>query len=288
MDKEIEKEMEALAISEFEKEAETIDLVMSDNTPIRVLRTIPSVGSENGYKIIVNAGWGSIIPSWDEFLMDAKKDFEIIYLESREKASCQLSRKSKVGMERMAFDIKEAIDQLEIDEDKLVLFGSCLGATIIVYGLFKKMYNPQMPVLIAPPPRFEVPPVLRQIIPIAPPFLFGVVKPIVRWWIKKFKTESPKQAAKYIRALNEANGRQWKKVGLPLAYKRYWKIFPQVKNKILLVAAEKDKMHDAKTTKRISTMMENSIYTNLGTNKNTHASIMVETIRDYIPEFMKN
>ncbi|MEE9409439.1 MAG: hypothetical protein V3V41_00745 [Candidatus Heimdallarchaeota archaeon] len=288
MDKEIEKEMEALAISEFEKEAETIDLIMSDKTPIRVLRTIPPVGSENGYKIIVNAGWGSIIPSWDEFLMDAKKDFEIIYLESREKASCQLSRKSKVGMERMAFDIKEAINQLEIDEDKLVLFGSCLGATIIVYGLFKKMYNPQMPVLIAPPPRFEVPPVLRQIIPIAPPFLFGVVKPIVRWWIKKFKTESPKQAAKYIRALNEANGWQWKKVGLPLAYKRYWKIFPQVKNKILLVAAEKDKMHDAKTTKRISTMMENSIYTNLGTNKNTHAPIMVETIRDYIPEFMKN
>ena len=288
MTKEKKTEIEALALAEFEEKAEAIILVMSDNTPIRVLRTKASTKDNNGLTMIVIPGWGTIVPSWDEFLMEAYKDFEVVYFESREKASCGLTRKSEVGMERMACDIKEVIEQLKINETKLVLFGSCLGATTVVYGLHKDMYNPAMPVLVAPPARFEVPPVLRQLIPVAPAFLIGPIKPIVRWWIRKFKTESPDQAAKYIRSLNEADGRQWKRVGLPLAFKRYWKVFPQVKNKVLLVAAENDKMHDAEVTKKVSKMIENSIYKNLETNKNTHAPIMVETIRDYIPEFVKN
>ncbi len=287
MAKKKEKDIEALALSEFEEIAKAVKLVMSDNTPIRVLKTEATAKEKNGLTMIVIAGWGTIVPSWNEFLMEAAKDFDIVYFESREKSSCSLTRKSEVGMERMAYDIKEVIEQLKIDETKLVLFGSCLGATTIIYGLYKQMYNPVMPVLVAPPARFEVPPVLRQLIPVAPAFLLEPIKPIVRYWIRK-KTESPEQAAKYIRNLNEANGRQWKRVGLPLAFKRYWKVFPQVKNKVLLVAAEDDKMHDAEITKKISNMMVNSIYTNLETNKNTHAPIMAETIRKYIPQFVKN
>ena len=288
MERKKDKGIDTLAISEFEEKAEEIMLVMSDNTPIRVLRSRASSKESNGLTMIVVSGWATIIPSWNDFLMEALRDFDIIYFESREKASCNLTRKSKVGMERMAYDIKEVIEQLNIDESKLVLFGSCLGATTIVYGLFKNMYNPVMPVLVAPPARFEVPPVLRQLIPVAPAFLLGPIKPIVRFWIRKFKTESPEQAAKYIRSINEANGRQWKRVGLPLAFKKYWKIFPHVKNKALIVAAENDKMHDAEVTQKIAKMMENSIYTNLETNKNTHAPIMVKTIREYIPKFVKN
>ena len=287
MGNKIKEKNEIVVLSEFEKKAEIITLTMSDNTPIRVLKTKAAKKENTGLTMFVNPGWATIVPSWNEFLMEAIKDFDIIYFESREKASCDLTRKSEVGMERMASDIKEVIEQLDIDENKLVLFGSCLGATTIVYGLFKDMYNPAMPVLVAPPARFEVPPVLRQLIPVAPAFLLEPIKPIVRFWIRK-KTESPEQAAKYIRSINEANGRKWKKVGLPLAFKRYWKVFPQVKNKVLLVAAENDKMHDAEIIIKISKMMENSVYTNLKTNKNTHAPIMVETIREFIPEFVKN
>ncbi|MHA2357986.1 MAG: alpha/beta fold hydrolase [Candidatus Heimdallarchaeaceae archaeon] len=279
---------ETLAVSEFEKEAESIELMMSDNATIRVLRTRPPEKTEDTLSLILVAGWGTVVISWDEFLLEAMKDFEVIYFESREKASCKLDKKSEVGMERMAYDLREVIEQLKLDEGKLVLFGSCLGATTIAFGLSRNMYDPVMPVLVAPPARFEVPPVLRLLVPIAPAFLFGAVKPIVRWWIKNFKTESPEQAAKYIMNLEGVNARQWKRVGLPLNFKRYWKMFPQVKDKSLLVAAEEDKMHDAEVTIKISKLMANSIYVNLGSNKNTHAPIMVETIREYIPEFKKS
>ncbi|MHA1259106.1 MAG: hypothetical protein ACTSRO_05595 [Candidatus Heimdallarchaeaceae archaeon] len=278
MKEEISNSMEKLLVSKFEKKAKTKDIIMSDNATIRVFYSNPEKEDANGYSIIVVAGWGTVLPSWDEFLLDIMKDFEVIYFESREKASCSLPKKSDVGMDRMAYDLKEVIEQLQLDEQKLVIFGSCLGATTIAYGLFKRFFNPFMPVLIAPPPRFETPPVLRWFIPIAPAWLLKPTKPILRWWVKKFKSESPEQAAKYIRTINEADGKRWKRVGAPLAFKRYWKIFPEIKNHLLLVAAEEDKMHNAK-------MLENAIYVNLGSNKNTHNANMVEVIRKYLPKF---
>ncbi len=277
-----------LFVSEFEKNAETKKLIMSDDTPIRILKTEAPKDTSRNLTLLLVAGWGTIVPSWDKFLIEAMKDFDIIYFESREKSSCGLTRKSQVGMERMAYDIKDVIDKHQIDENKLILFGSCLGATTIAFGMYKEFYDPIMPVLIAPPPRFEVPPVLRQLIPFAPHWLLALAKPIVIWWIKKFKTENAEQSAKYIRNLEEADGWRWKRVGLRLAFKRYWKIFPEIHAKSLLVAAEDDKMHDADNTKKIAKMMKNSIYVNLGTNKNTHEPIMVEKIREYLPVFFEN
>ena len=285
MKPEIRELMNKLSVSEFEKKAEELRLIMSDGSSIRILRSIPTKDKFNGYSMIVIVGWGTIVPSWDLLLMEAVKDFDVIYIESREKASSILPKGYEVGMDRMVKDIQEVVKQLELDEKKLILLGSCIGATEICYGMFKNMFNPFMPVLIAPPARFEVPPVLRQMIPILPTFLWGIAQPILRWWIIRFKTEDEIQAAKYLRTLEEADVKKWKRQGLRLAYKRYWKIFPEIKNHSLLVAAETDKMHDAKVTRKINDMMQNSIYINLGSNKDTHAPIMVEKVREYIPKF---
>ncbi|MFW9852316.1 MAG: alpha/beta fold hydrolase [Candidatus Thorarchaeota archaeon] len=286
MKNDLEQVLKEMSVSDFEKRATAKELIMSDTATIKVFHSKAPEKTRNGYTLVLIPGWATIVPSWDEFLMEAADDFDVVYFESREKESCKLTKESKVGMDRMAYDIKDVIDQLKIDETKLVLFGSCLGATTIVVGLYNGWYNPFMPVLVAPPPRFEVPPVLRQLIPIAPTFLFTPAKPILIWWVKKFKTESPKQAAKYIRSIEEANPKRWKKVGLPLAFKRFWKIFPHIDHHNLLVAMEEDKMHDVKTTQKIAKMMKNSVYVNLNTNENTHAAIMVKTIREYLPQFI--
>ncbi len=45
-------------------------------------------------------------------------------------------------------------------------------------------------------------------------------------------------------------------------------------------------MHDAKVTKKINEMMMNSVYLTLRSNKDTHAPIMVEKVREYIPKFI--
>ncbi len=286
MKQEIREAMESFKVSEFEKKAESIDLQMSDGATIRVYRSTPPKEDFNGYSIVLSVGWGTVVPAWDSLLLEAIKDFDVVYFESREKGSSVLPKSSEIGMDRMAKDLQEVYEQLEIEEKKLILFGSCIGATTIVYGMYNKMYNPFLPVLIAPPARFEVPPVLRYFIPFGPTFLWKPAQPLLRWWVTKFKSEDARQAAKYLRTLEEADAKKWKRLGLRLAYKRYWKIFPEVKNHVLLVAAESDKMHDAVVTKKVDGMMENSTYINLGSNKDTHAPLMIEIVREYIPKFI--
>ena len=285
MKKEIQELLNDYSVSEYEKIAESKDLIMSDNTSIRVFASKPDEKSANGYTLFVVAGWSTIVNSWDKFLIDAMRDFEIVYFESREKGSSGLTRKSEAGMPRMALDIKEVIEQLNLDEEKLVLFGSCLGATTIVCGMVDGLYNPFMPVLVAPPARFEYPEFHRPFIAITPSFFLKIAKPLGRMWIIRSKSESPEQAAKYIRALEEADGFKWKKLGLKLAYKKYWKVFPKVKSHVLLVAAEKDKMHDAKVTARVKELIKNSKYVDLKTNENTHSKIMVDEIRNNLAYF---
>ena len=285
MKKEIKELLDKYSVSEYEKFAKSQDLIMSDNTSIKVLTSKPEKSKANGYVLFVNPGWSTVVPAWDKFLMEAKKDFEIVYFESREKASSGLTRKSEVGMPRMALDLKEVIEQLKIDEKKLVMFGSCIGATTIVCGLVDKLYNPFLPVLVAPPARFEYPEFHRPFIAISPHWLLNIAKPLGRLWIIKSKSDNPEQSAKYIRALEEADGFKWKKMGLKLAYKRYWKVFPLVENHVLLVAAEKYKMHDAKVTRKVKDLIKNAQYIDLKSNENTHSKVMIDTIREYLPKF---
>lgn len=273
-------------VAEYEKIAKSQDIMMSDNTTIRVYTAEAPSEKRNGYTLFVIAGWGTVLPSWDVFLMEAKKDFDVVYYESREKRSSSFTRKSDLGMHRMVMDIKETITSLKIDPSKLVLLGSCIGATMICIGMVEEMFSPFLPVLLAPPGRFEIPPGLRYLIPIGPTFLWPVAKYISRIWVTKTKSEDKVQAAKYIRTVEEADVKKWKRLGLRLAYKRYWKMFPNVKNHVLLVAAETDKMHDAKGTMRVAGMIKNSTYINLGTNRATHNEPMVQAIREYLPKFV--
>lgn len=285
MKKEILEEMEKFRVSEFEKLAKSSMVPISDGSKLKVFRYTPPKEKFNGYTLFLSVGWGTVVSAWDQLLLEATKDFDVVYYESREKGSSELPKKYAVGMERMAKDIQEIIEYLKLDEKKLILLGSCIGATEIVFGMYRKMYNPFLPVLISPPARFEVPPILRQIIPIGPTFLWGTAQPIVRWWVIKTKTEDIKQAAKYLRTLEEADPKKWKRLGLRLAYKRYWWLFPEVKNHVLLVSAETDKMHNAKAIRKVNELMENSVYLSLSSNKDTHAPIMVEKIREFIPQF---
>ena len=108
------------------------------------------------------------------------------------------------------------------------------------------------------------------------------VKPLIRWWLRRNKTESPEQAAKYIRVMNEAESKKWKKVALNFLFWKWWDVYAGVKNDLLLIAAEKDKMHAAEVTQKLRKLMKNSTYINLETNKKTHTKPIVDLIREYL------
>ncbi|MHA1398516.1 MAG: alpha/beta fold hydrolase, partial [Candidatus Heimdallarchaeaceae archaeon] len=102
-------------------------LRMSDGTTVRVLRTYAPAETRNGFILFFVAGWGSVVLGWDDVLLEAMKDFDIVYFESREKASSTLAKKTKNDIDRLSEDIKEVIEILELKIKKTLLFGSSFG-----------------------------------------------------------------------------------------------------------------------------------------------------------------
>ena len=268
--------------AKYEDEAESLHLEMSDSSQIRILRTYAKEDINNGCTLFIVAGWGSVVLGWDDVLLEAMKDFNIVYLETREKASSKLAKKTKNNFDRLSSDVKEVLEQLELDSQKLILFGSSFGAAVLADGFGRRKFDSRLNVLVAPAIQIDLPPVIRYLIPLAPHWFMPPFKPLIRWWLKKSKSESPEQAAKYIRVMNEAQSKKWKNVVLNYLYWKWWKVYEKVDNNILLIAAERDKMHEADITRKIGQLMKNSIYIDLETNKNTHTKPVVDLIRNHL------
>ncbi len=269
--------------ADYEKIASESYVTLSDNTKLRILCTQAPNETSTSYSIIIVAGWGSVALGWDPFLMEAKKYFDVIYLETREKGSSFMNMKTRSDLDRLSEDMKEVINFLKIDKDKLILFGSCYGALLLAHGLSMNKYEGVFTILVGPPGRLHVPEVTRYLIPIVPHWIFYPFKPILKWWLKR-NTESEEQVAKYTRVFDEADTKKWKAVSKHLATPKYWDMYAQITSKVLLVGAKEDKMHDVESTQKISQLLQNCDYRELKSNKDTHDIPMVELILDYLKE----
>ncbi|MHA1816609.1 MAG: alpha/beta fold hydrolase [Candidatus Heimdallarchaeaceae archaeon] len=257
-------------------------LTMSDDTIVRVLRTYAPKKTSNGFTLFIVAGWGSVVLGWDDVLLEAMKDFDIVYFETREKASSTLAKKSKNDIDRLSDDIKETIEILKFDPLKLLLFGSSFGSAILADGFRKNKFDSFLNVLVAPAIQIDLPPGLRYLIPVTPHIIMEPVKPLIRWWLKKSKSESPEQAAKYIRVMNEAESKKWKNISMNFLFWKWWDVYADVKHNLLLIASEKDKMHEAEISQKLRELMVNSVYIDLGTNKKTHTKPIVDLVREHL------
>ena len=129
-------------VAEFEKIAEERYVTASDGTQLRVYLTTAPPESKNGYTLFMIPGWATIVPSWDEVLLEAMKYFDIVYFESREKDSSILNKKTKNRMDRVSEDLKDVVIELELDEHKLVPLASSWGGMLLADALAKKKINP--------------------------------------------------------------------------------------------------------------------------------------------------
>ncbi|MBY9001047.1 MAG: hypothetical protein KGD64_09045, partial [Candidatus Heimdallarchaeota archaeon] len=200
----IEKMIQKFMEAKYEEVAEEKYLKVSDGSELRVLISKAEKSKRNGYTLVLVPGWATVVPSWDEVLLEAMNDFDIIYLETREKKSCKLTPEAKFDLDRMSEDFKNIFEILELDQNKVVVLASSYGVLSVGEALAKKKINPFLSVFIGAFDRFDMPPFTRYLIPILRPFFITSLKPLWKLWIRKAKSEDPEQAAKYYRALDEA------------------------------------------------------------------------------------
>ncbi|GAJ06096.1 unnamed protein product, partial [marine sediment metagenome] len=249
---------------------------------LKILRTYAKEETSNGHTIFVIPAFGSIILGWDELLIEAMQDFDVVYFESREKGSSKLVKKAKMDMEIYSEDMKEIIRQLKLEENKLITLASSSSVPIIGYTIAYKNLQPKLTVLVGPIMKIPIPTIIRLMALFLPTFFVNLIRKLSFIWIKRKRTATPEQAAKYIRAGKEADPKKWKRGLGYFGTATYEKIYPLIDTKVLVIDESEDKMHETEITREIASLIPNAELIDLKTNKNTHSKPIVDTIREFI------
>lgn len=271
-------------VSEFEKIAKEQYFKTSDGAEVKILTTKAPKETAIGYTLLLIPGWGSGILGWDQLLMEVVNDLDILYIESREKGSFRPSENKTINnISRLALDVKEIVEHLKIDQDKLVTLTSSFSTLTIADLLGTKKIKPTLNVLIGPVYQLNMPFMTRYLMHIVPNFVVNWTKPIWRWWLLKFKSEDPVQAAKYFQVLEESDFKKWRAVAKRVCFTKVWDLYKQIDDtRVVIIGMETDKMHTVKLAKSILAVIPNAEYIDMKTNRATHSGEMIEVIRKLI------
>jgi len=251
---------------------------------LRVI-TFTSPVKSNNPPVVFVPGWISVIAAWKDVLREMTKDFTVHYVETREKISSRVSPKSKYNIEEMGRDVGEMVSYFKLKNKGYILFGSSLGATIILDCCRFLKESPLCLVLIGPNAVFRVPRLGKVVIRCFPPRLYILMKPFIKWYLKTFRLDVEADYAqyeKYCGALDAADPWKLKKAALSFSKYAVWDILDSITIPALVVGASKDVLHEPENLQKMVSVMKHAEYVDMETNQNTHTSAVVDRMRNYI------
>ncbi|MGD9900679.1 MAG: alpha/beta fold hydrolase [Calditrichaceae bacterium] len=266
---------------------EMIDV--SKNVSLRVITFTPPHKTSNPSVVFV-AGWVSQISAWQEVLLEMTREFNVYYVETREKISSRVQGNVGYGVEEMGQDIVTLIEHFNLKDGEYLFFGSSLGATTILDSCRLLKTDPLCLVLVGPNAEFRVPKTWIFLVTIFYPPMYKLIKPTVLWYLKNFRLNVKHDRAqfeKYSTALDAADPWKLKKAVLSLAKYKIWDFLENVKFPALIIGASKDKLHEPENLKKIVRGLNNSNYLDMETNNNTHTKAVVSEMKKYLSELMK-
>ena len=161
--------------------------------------------------VLFVAGWISLVTGWAPLLEELVQSRPVYYLETREKESAEISpelmRPAGFSVSRLAMDLIEASNQLELDRDRTVLFGSSMGSNTILEALKGDRLTAKAAFIVGPNAEFHFPWWGRPLVHL-PPWVYSAAKPFVLWYLRTFRVnvrEDPEQMARYVRTIRAAD-----------------------------------------------------------------------------------
>jgi pimeloyl-ACP methyl ester carboxylesterase len=259
----------------------------SDEVLLNVIEFIPAKDSKERPIMLFVAGWISLISGWKGVMQKITPEYRTVYLETREKSSSIVPKGKKVSftMGRLAEDINNIIEKTIPENRRFVAAGSSLGATAILEYLALNLRQPECAMLISPTPVFRFPRILGDLVPLLPPSLYLIIKPIIKWYLRNFRLDKKReieQVKKYENTLDAADPYKLKANALALKKFAIWDRLSRITTPILIIGAATDTLHGVDTLKRMLHMIPKSDYREMASNKETHSEKAGELIVTYI------
>lgn len=252
---------------------------------LRVVRFAPPRQTNNPTVLFV-AGWITQMAAWQTVLREMTNDFEVVYVETREKISSEMPAvAADYSVRAIGNDLVALVDGGDTLPGRYVMFGSSLGATAIVDCFAAMRRKPEALVLVGPNAVFRVPKIWKMIVTLFYPGFYALIKPSVKWYLKTFRLDVHSDKAqydKYCRALDAADPWKLKKAVLAVSTYEIWGKLGGLTRPALLVTASKDVMHEPENLKKIAAGLPNVTVVDLETNKVAHSERVVAEMRKFL------
>lgn len=257
---------------------------VASDVALRVITFTPAQPTQNPPVLFV-AGWVSLIEGWQRVLVEMTRDFVVYYIETREKISSRTNGTAGFGVEDIGQDLPALVKYFQLEPENYVLFGSSLGATVILDAISHLNPPPLCQVLIGPNAVFRVPALGMLVVHLFYPGWYLAFRPLVKWYLRNFRLDVRSDYAqyqKYCNALDAADPWKLKKGIKKLAKYEVWPLLPQIQIPTLVVGASKDLLHEPANLKKMVQLMPRATYLDLETNEKTHNPEVVQEMRKYI------
>lgn len=257
---------------------------VSDNVSLRVIEFHPIKKTTQPTALFI-PGWISLMKGWKIVLKEMTKDFHVIYVETREKMSSNVTGTKDFSVKAIAQDIVTIVDKFELENDKYIIFGSSLGGTSILESCKDLKKLPLCFALLGPNAEYRVPWWGKIIIPLFWIRLYPGFKQFIKWYLKNFRLDIESDHAqyeKYCNALDAADPKKLKPGALALSKYKVWDILEKIDIPVLMIGASKDLLHEPENLIKMDKMLPNSTFIDMETNAYAHGPELVVEIRKYI------
>jgi pimeloyl-ACP methyl ester carboxylesterase len=240
--------------------------------------------------ILFVAGWISLVTGWVPLLEKLVRTRPVYYLETREKESAQISpghmNTDGFTIPRLAEDLLVVSEQLALDRDRTVLFGSSMGSNAILEALKGNRLTAKAAFLIGPNAEFHFPWWGRPLVHL-PPWVYSAAKPFVLWYLRNFRVnarEDPDQMARYVRTISAADP---KRIMLSARAVINYDAMPGLDSITAPVAigfAASDTLHGEDEVHRIVGAMPRGLAVGCPSNTYMHTAAVIEDLDRFLEE----
>ena len=238
--------------------------------------------------ILFVAGWISLVTGWVPLLEKLVQTRPVFYLETREKESAEISprlmRSSSFLVSRLAEDLVEVSNQLDLDGDRTVLFGSSMGSNAILEALKGDCLKAKAAFVVGPNAEFHFPWWGRPLVHL-PPWVCSAAKPFVLWYLRTFRVnarEDPEQMARYVRTIRAADS---ERIMLSAQAVIDYEAMPglnTISSPVAVAFAASDRLHCGDEVRRIVDAMPRGVAVSCPSNTYMHTADVVVDLDRFI------
>lgn len=272
----------------FLKESRKIYIQMSDGQEIFCQYSLGDKTKSDIVFFFVQ-GFASGYFTWSDFWDALHQEFNLVIVDPREKNSNKLMKSSECSVHRMALDFAEAIKFLKLDEKKLVLFGSSIGASYVAHLVGQNMITPKGCFLTGPAIKPRAPNKLIKFLFLFPAFALNFLGKLVARIYLRNKVADGFQKQVFYDRINNTDFRRWKHCR-DLHDWDATEDFKKMKIPVFIVRTPNDKYHVSDEIQIIHELILNSKFIDVQTYDYCHTKPSVneftQTIKKTILEAM--